>query len=64
MDVDLIMKVAGVGMIVAVVCQILNKAGRDEQATLVSITGIVIILVIIVDEIGTLLASLKRIFGL
>lgn len=64
MDVDLIMKVAGVGMIVAVVCQILNKAGRDEQATLVSITGIVIILVIIVDEIGELLESLKRIFGL
>lgn len=64
MDVDLIMKVAGVGMIVAVVCQILNKAGRDEQATLVSITGIVIILVIIVDEIGSLLESLKRIFGL
>lgn len=64
MDVDLIMKVAGVGMIVAVVCQILNKAGRDEQATLVSITGIVIILVIIVDEVGNLLESLKRIFGL
>ena len=64
MDVDLIMKVAGVGMIVAVVCQILNKAGRDEQSTLVSITGIVIILVIIVDEIGDLIESLKRIFGL
>lgn len=64
MDVDLIMKVAGVGMIVAVVCQILGKAGREEQATLVSITGIVIILIIIVDEIGNLLDSLKRIFGL
>ena len=64
MDVDLIMKVAGVGMIVAVVCQILNKAGRDEQSTLVSITGIVIILVIIVDEIGNLIESLRRIFGL
>ena len=64
MGLDLIMKVAGVGMIVAVVCQILNKAGRDEQATLVSITGIVIILVIIVDEVGNLIESLKRIFGL
>ncbi len=64
MDVDLIMKVAGVGMIVAVVCQILGKAGREEQSTLVSITGIVIILVIVVEEIGTLLESLKRIFGL
>lgn len=64
MDVDLILKVAGVGMIVAVVCQILGKAGRDEQSTLVSITGIVIILVLIVDEIGGLIDSLKRIFGL
>lgn len=64
MDVDLIMKVAGVGMIVAVVCQILSKAGREEQATLVSITGIVIILVMIIEEIGDLLETLKRIFGL
>ena len=64
MDVDLIMKVAGIGMIVAVVCQVLGKVGREEQATLVSITGIVIILVIIIDSIGEMLDSLKRIFGL
>ncbi len=64
MDLDVIMKVAGVGMIVAVVCQILNKAGRDEQATLVSITGIVIILLLVVKEIGELLDSLKGVFGL
>lgn len=64
MDVDLIMKVAGVGMIVAVVCQILGKAGREEQATLVSITGIVIILVMIIEQVGQMLDSLKRIFGL
>ena len=64
MDVDLIMKVAGVGMIVAVVCQVLSKAGRDEQSTLVSITGIVVILVLIIEEIGDLIESLKRIFGL
>lgn len=64
MEVDLIMKVAGVGMIVAVVCQILGKAGREEQATLVSITGIVIILVIIIERIGEMLESLRKIFGL
>lgn len=64
MDVDLIMKVAGVGMIVAVVCQILGKVGREEQATMVSVTGIIIILVIIIEEIGEMLESLKRIFGL
>ena len=64
MDVDLIMKVAGVGMIVAVVCQVLGKAGREEQSTLVSIAGIVIILVLIVEKIGEIFESLKRIFGL
>ena len=64
MEVDLILKAAGVGMIVAVVCQILGKAGREEQATLVSITGIVIILLILVDKLGEMLDSLKRIFGL
>ena len=64
MDVDLIMKVAGVGMIVAVVCQILGKAGREEQSTLVSIAGIVIILVLVVEKIGEIFESLKRIFGL
>ena len=64
MDVELIMKVAGVGMIVAVVCQILGKVGREEQATLVSVSGIIIILVMIIEEVGELIESLKRIFGL
>ena len=64
MDVDLIMKVAGIGMIVAVVCQILGKVGREEQATLVSVTGIIIILVMIIERIGDMIESLKRIFGL
>lgn len=64
MDIELIMKVAGVGMIVTVVCQILNKAGRDEQATLVSITGIIIILLLLVEEIGNLFGALREVFGL
>ncbi len=64
MDIDLILKVAGVGMIVAVVCQILNKAGREEQSTLVSITGIVIILLILADRIGALIEALRGVFGL
>ena len=64
MDVDIIMRVAGVGMIVAVVCQILSKAGRDEQSTMVSITGIVIILLLVIEEMGVLMDSLRRIFGI
>ena len=64
MDIGLIMKVAGIGMIVTVACQILSKAGRDEQATLVSITGIVIVLIMLVSEIGRLFDVVMEVFGL
>ncbi len=64
MEVDLLIKVAGIGMIVAVLCQVLGKAGRDEQATLVSIAGIVVILLIIVQRLGELIGMLKEVFGL
>ncbi len=64
MNIELVMKAAGVGMIVAVVCQILGKVGRDEHSTLVSVTGMVIILIMLVDEIGKLFSSLRDIFGL
>lgn len=64
MEVELLIKVAGVGMIVAVLCQVLGKAGRDEQATLVSIAGIIVILLIIVQRLGELIGMLKEVFGL
>ena len=64
MDIDVVLKVAGVGMIVAVVCQILGKVGRDEQSTLVSVAGIVIILLLLVEEIGRLIEMLRRVFGI
>ena len=63
MDVELILQVAGVGMIITLVCQLLSKAGRDEQATLVSITGIVIVLIMLVSEIGRLFDTVRGIFG-
>ncbi len=64
MEIEFILKAAGIGMIVAVVCQVLSKSGRDEQATLVSITGIVILLLMIVGEIGEIISTLRGIFGL
>ncbi len=64
MDIALIMKVAGIGMIVTVACQILNKAGRDEQATLLSLTGIVVVLLLLIGEIGTLFATIREVFGI
>ena len=64
MDVGLVLKVAGIGMIVTVACQILNKAGRDEQATLVSLAGIVIVLLMLVTEIGELFNTVRGGFGI
>ncbi len=63
MDVGLILKVAGVGILVTVSCQILSKAGRDEQAMLVSLTGIVLVLMMLVGQIGALYESIRSIFG-
>lgn len=64
MDISLIMKIAGVGIIVAAVCQTLSKAGRDEQATYVSIAGIIASLLILVSEMGNLFEAVKEVFGL
>ena len=64
MDVELILKVAGVGMIITVLCQIMSKAGRDEQSTLVSLVGMVVILIMIAERVGTLVATLRQVFGI
>lgn len=64
MEVDLILKVAGVAMIVTVVCQIMSKAGKDEQSGMVSVAGMVIILILIVEKVGSLVVRIKEIFGL
>jgi stage III sporulation protein AC len=58
------MKVAGIGMIVTVCCQVLSKAGRDEQATLVSLAGIVLVLMLLVSELGALFDAVRRVFGI
>ena len=64
MDVSLIMKVLGVGIIVAVSCQILSKTGRDDQASFVSIAGILAVLFLLVEEIGAFFNVIKDVFGL
>ena len=64
MDFDLILKVAGVGMIITVVCQVMSKAGRDEQSNLVSIAGMVVILILIAERIGNLVSTLRDVFGI
>lgn len=64
MDVNLIIKVAGVGILVAATHQILSKSGRDEQAMLVTVTGIVVVLLMLIQQLSTLFSSIKSIFGL
>ena len=64
MDISLILKAAGVGLIVSVVCQIPSKSGREEQAMLVSVAGVIIVLLMLVKEIGSLIDTIRKIFGL
>ena len=64
MDISVILKVAGVGLLVAVSAQILSKYGRDEQATFVGIAGLVVVLLMLVGEIGELFSTVRDMFGL
>lgn len=64
MNVDLIFQIAGVGMVVAVMNQLLSRAGRDEQALLITIAGLVAVLFILTERIGELFETIKRIFNL
>ena len=61
MDISLILKVVGVGILVSVACQILSKSGRDEQSML-TIAGIVVVLLLLVEEIGGLFDMIRRVF--
>lgn len=63
MDVDLIFKIAAVGIIVAVLNLLLSRSGRDEQALMITIAGLVVVLVIIVQEISNLFSLIKSLFG-
>lgn len=64
MDVSLILKVAGVGMIVFVAYLLFSNAKRDEYATFVIIAGIIITSLMIISEIGKLFNSVRNVFGL
>ncbi len=64
MNISLVLKIAGVGLTVALASQILQKTGRDEQATLVAVAGMVIVMLLLVSEIGKLFSSIRSVFGL
>ena len=64
MDVSLILKVAGIGLTVSIAYQLLAKYGRDEQAVLVSLSGIIIVMLMLTDKLGALFSDIRSIFGL
>lgn len=63
MDVDLIFKIAAIGILVAVLNLLLSRAGRDEQALLTTIAGLVVVLVLLVQEISDLFELIRSLFG-
>ena len=64
MDIDLIFKIAGTGIIVAVLNLVLKRAEREEQAMMTTLAGLIVVLVVIVREIGKLFDTVKSVFGL
>ncbi len=63
LDIGIILKVAGVGVLVAAAVQILSKSGRDEQAMLVTVAGIIVVLIMLVGEIEKLFELVCSVFG-
>ncbi|MBE6548229.1 MAG: stage III sporulation protein AC [Ruminococcaceae bacterium] len=63
MDIGIILKVAGVGILVSAASQILTKSGRDEQAMLVTVSGIIVVLIMLVQEIDELFSLVRSVFG-
>ena len=64
MDIAFILKIAGLGIIVAIAYQMLQRMGRDEQATLLSLAGVVMVLLLVVGEIERLFSSVRSVFGI
>ena len=64
MEIGLIFKIAGTGIIVAVLNLVLKRAEREEQAMMTTLAGLVVVLMLLVDQIGTLFERVKSVFGL
>ena len=62
MEIDLIFKIAAVGIIVAVLAQLLKRAERDEQAMMTTLAGLIVVLMMIIDQIAQLFDTIKTIF--
>ena len=64
MDVDLIFRIAAIGITVSVLYQVLLRSGREEQAMLTSLAGLIVVLMMMIEEISNLFETVKTVFGL
>ena len=64
MEVDLIFRIAAIGIIVAVLNQVLIRSGREEQAMMTTLAGVIVVLMMMITEISTLFQTVKSVFGL
>lgn len=64
MDISIIFKIAAVGIIVTIICQILKKSDRDDIATLVSLVGLIIVLTVVISMVSDLFTQIKQLFDL
>lgn len=64
MEIDLIFKIAAIGIIVSILNQVLSRSGREEQATMTTLAGLVVVLMMVAREIADLFSLVKSLFGL
>lgn len=64
MEIELIFKIAAIGIIVAVLNQLLIRSGREEQAMMTTLAGLIVVLMMIIQEISALFDTIKSVFGL
>ena len=62
MDIDLIFKIAAIGIIVSILNQVLTRSGRDEQATMMTLAGLVVVLMVVAQRISELFDLVKNLF--
>ncbi len=64
MELGLVLKIAGIGLIVSVLCQVLNKNGRDSEANMVSLAGVLTVLLMLVSQLSELIKVIEGVFGI
>lgn len=62
MEIDLIFKIAAIGIIVSILNQVLSRSGRDEQATMTTLAGLVVVLMMLAQKIAALFELVKQLF--